>query len=208
MNNRPRVFLSHSKADQDFITKVYEDIRAWQVEPWYDTFEIRHGQPWMDAIFEGGIPSCDCVLVYLTEHSIESPVVRKEIDAGLIQQLKDRRIGLLPYVSAGSLRGRLRSDLQTLQTPEWNSTNYSILLPRVVAEIWHLFCDRSTATASNEEKVRRLEAELQVSRLTVSREETIFSTSEEKDFSVYLFSAGQCPDNMSRQVRGGVILLF
>jgi hypothetical protein len=111
MNSRPRVFLSHSKADIDFIAKLYEDLRACQIEPWYDEFDIRHGQPWIDAVFGGGIPSCDCVLVYLTEHSIESQVVKKEIDAGIIQQLNDRKVGILPYVSNSVLRGKLRADI-------------------------------------------------------------------------------------------------
>ena len=182
MSTRPRVFLSHSKADTEFITRLYEDLRACQIEPWYDSFDIRHGQPWIDAIFEGGIPSCDCVLVYLTEHSIESQVVKKEIDAGIIQQLKDKRVGILPYVSKSSLRSRLRSDIQSLQVPEWSDTNYGDLLPRVVAEIWHIFCERSVASATNDEKVRRLEAETQVNQLTVSQEDSIFSPGEERDF--------------------------
>lgn len=182
MNAGPRVFLSHSKADKEFITRLNDDLRTCQIDPWYDEFDIRHGQPWIDAIFEGGITSCDCVLVYLTEHSIESQVVKKEIDAGIIQQLKDRRVGILPYVSNSSLRARLRADIQSLQVPEWNNTNYNTLLPRVVAEIWHLFCDRSVASATNDEKVRRLEAEMQVNRLTVSQEDTIFSPAEDKDF--------------------------
>ena len=45
-------------------------------------------------------------------------MVKKEIDASLIQQLKDNKISLLAYVSNSSIRQKLRPDLQILQIPE------------------------------------------------------------------------------------------
>lgn len=182
MRNRPRVFLSHSKADAAFVSRLYDDFRQCQIDPWYDSIDIRHGEPWLDAIFEGGIPTCDCILVYLTEHSIESTMVKKEIDASLIQKLKDGRIGLLPYVSIASLREKLRPDIQSLQIPEWNDDNYNALLPRVVAEIWHVYFERAILSATSDEKVKRLEAELELNRLREKQHDGIFTESEERDF--------------------------
>lgn len=187
MRNRPRVFLSHSKADTAFISKVCDDLRQCQIDPWLDSVDIRHGEPWLDAIFEGGISTCDCIIVYLTEDSINSTMVKKEIDASVIQKLKDVKVGLLPYVSKGSLRAILRPDIQSLQIPEWNSENYSTLLPRIISEIWHVYFERAIITATSDEKVKRLEAELELNRLRESQHGGIFTDSEERDFQ-YIYS--------------------
>jgi hypothetical protein len=175
LRNKPRVFLSHSKADIDFIKRVDGDLRGCQIEPWLDSQEIRHGQPWLDAIFESGIPTCDCVLVYLTESSIESSMVKKEIDAGIIRNLRDNKIAFLPYVSREELRDRLRADLQALQVPEWNDSNYHSMLPRIVAEIWHSYMDRAIITATSQ-------LELALERMKKETKERIFSEGEDLDF--------------------------
>ena len=180
--NKPRVFLSHSKKDTTFIERLCDDLRKCQIDPWLDVYEIRHGQPWLDAIFEDGLPTCDAVIAYLTEHSIVSPVVRKEIDAGIIQKLRDNQIAFLPYVANSDIRLRLRSDLQTLQAPEWNEVNYHELLPRVVSEVWHSFLERVVAQVSQRERIGRLEAELRVQELQKLQEADVFPAPEARDF--------------------------
>jgi hypothetical protein len=179
--NKPRVFLSHSKHDITFVQRIYDDLRHCLIEPWLDSEEIRHGQPWLEAIFEAGIPTCDCVLVYLTPSSVESALVKKEIDASIISKLRDNQIAFLPYVSNSELRVKLRPDIQALQTPEWNDANYHSLLPRVVSEVWHSFMERTVLDAIGREKVRRLEAELEVDRLK-SKQAGPFAEAENLDF--------------------------
>src|ERR1044072_8093690 len=139
----PWVFLSHSKLDVDFISKLASDLRRCQIEPWLDTEEIRDGKPWLKVIFEDGIPTCDVVVVYLTESSIRSKMVAKEIDAALIEQLADRGISFLPYVNSAELRNKIRGDIRSLQCREWNSQNYNEILPGVIAEIWRSFLERT-----------------------------------------------------------------
>src|ERR1044072_95447 len=99
MENKPRVFLSHSSSDKDFIDKLYADLRKCHIEPWLDTEEIRDGTSWLKEIFQDGIPRCDAVIVYFTEHSMKSKMVAEEIDAALVHQLSDRGVAFLPYVS-------------------------------------------------------------------------------------------------------------
>src|SRR5688572_5093321 len=140
--NKPRVFLSHSALDKPFIENLANDLRRCQIEPWLDTEEIRAGQPWLQVIFEEGIPTCDAILVYITENSLNSRMVAKEIDAALVRKLSDAGISLLPYVDKGEVRGRLRLDLQTLQCQEWNLENYAERLSTVVAEIWRSYMER------------------------------------------------------------------
>lgn len=183
--NKPRVFLSHSKKDVGFIRPVYESLRECQIDPWLDEIDIRHGQPWLEAIFEDGIPTCDAVIVYLTEASISSDMVKREMDAALLQRLSERRVTLLPYVADPAIRSQLRSDIQTFQIPEWNEANFAQMLPRVVAEVWRSYTERITALATQEERVKRLEAELELSRRSAT--DSVFSPSEEAEFN-YLWS--------------------
>ena len=178
--NKPKVFLSHSKKDEKFIKRVSDDFKKCQIESWIDKFEIRHGKPWMEAIFQNGIPTCNSFLVYLTENSIISPMVKKEIDTSLIQQLDDNKISFLPYVSEDKYRDQLRLDIRALQVPVWSDDNYSEVLPCVVAEIWHSYLERTIDIATSEEKIKRLELELQIEK---NKDGEIFTSSENKDFS-------------------------
>ncbi len=179
--SKPRVFLSHSKKNSAFIEKLAEDLRKSQIEPWLDTYEIRHGKSWQDSIFEYGLPTCDAILVYFTESSILSPVVKKEMDVGLLQKLKDNNIAFLPYVEEAKIRDLLRPDIQALQTPEWNDKNYDSLLPSVVAEIWRSFLERTVASATKDERLKRAELELELEK-TRNITENFFSTAENAEF--------------------------
>jgi hypothetical protein len=181
--NKPRVFLSHSKFDIDFVNRIYNDLRKCQIDPWLDSEEIRHGRPWLETIFESGLPACDSVLVYFTENSLKSKMVKKEIDAGLIQQMKDSGIAFLPYVNTSSIREQLRTDIQALQAPIWNDENYYSFLPSIVAEIWRSFLERVVSNAINSEQNARLKAELELEKTKKQlSKKDIFSNSENIEF--------------------------
>lgn len=180
--NKPRVFLSHSKKDRQFIHELSNDLRRCQIEPWLDEYEIRHGQPWLEAIFEDGLPTCDAIIAYMTKNSITSPVVRKEIDVGLLKKLKDNHIAFLPYVEKTELRDELRADLQTFQIPEWSTENYTQILPQVVAEIWHSFLERNIKYAVQKERLARVEAELRLAEYENKALTTTFTPAENQDF--------------------------
>jgi len=109
-------------------------------------------------------------------------MVKKELDAALLQQLKDEHVSLLPYVENQELRPQLRSDLQSLQIPVFNGENYTALLPCVAAEIWRSYLERMLAIGVQSEKLKRLEAERKLHDLESAKGEGIFSTSEERDF--------------------------
>lgn len=183
--NKPRVFLSHSQKNSEFIEKLDNDLRKCQIDTWLFTVDIRHGKSWQDSIFESGIPTCDAVIVYLTEASLQSAVVKKEIDVALLQNLRDNNIAFLPYVDDANFRTELRPDIQALQVPEWNYKNYQSLLPRVVAEIWRSFLEKAISTAIKSERLKRVEAELEKYK---SQADDMFSKAENKEFEYILNS--------------------
>jgi hypothetical protein len=179
---KPRVFLSHSKKDVDFIRRLDTDLRASQCEPWIDEVELRAGQPWLDQIFGSGIPSCEIVLCYYTPNSAESAVFMQELDARLIERLHNSRVTLLLYVSSSALRSRLRLDLQRLQVPEINDANYASEFPRLVAEVWRSYAETLVQVSIDAERVKRLEAELRVRELEGEASTSIFTAAEQAEF--------------------------
>jgi hypothetical protein len=180
--NKPRVFLSYSEKDSAFIDKLADDLfKKCQIEPWQYKYEVRHGKSWLDEIFRNGISTCDAIIAYITSFSLSSSVVSKEIDAGILQTLRDNNVAFLPYVNDAKIRTSLRADLQSLQVPEWNDTNYSDLLPRVVTEIWRSYLERTVASSVKDERLKRVEAELELEKLK-GQPENIFSNSENKEF--------------------------
>jgi len=185
--SKPKVFLSHSALDKEFINRLAVDLRKCQIEPWLDTEEIRDGRLWLKVIFEDGIPTCDAVIIYLTENSLKSKMVAKELDATLVEQLGESGITLLPYVSNSELRGRLRPDIRSLHCREWDQGNYDEILPSVVAEVWRSFTERVVNSATVHEKNRRLELELELKKVQEKYESTVFTGSEEREFQ-YLLS--------------------
>lgn len=180
--NKPKIFLSHSKKDAELIRQLYRDLQQCQIEPRIDEIENRHEKPWLDAVFEEGIPTCDCVFVYLTEHSVNSALVKQELDAAALGQLHDSKVALLPYVSTAKVRAGLRADLRGLQIPVLDMENYPQILPKLVAEVWRSFLERTIATAVQRERVKRLEAELELERICKESSSGVFTETEEREF--------------------------
>jgi hypothetical protein len=137
--NKPRVFLSHSKKDISFILRLENGLRRSGIETWRDDIDIRHGESWLNEIFEHGIPKCDLVVVYVTDHSLASAMVAKEIDSTIVNQLREGRVKLLIYVDSDSTRGKLRYDLQSLHCPTLDDASYPELFPVVVSTIWRSY---------------------------------------------------------------------
>jgi hypothetical protein len=179
--NKPKVFLSHSKKDVDFIRRLDSDLRLCNIETWLDEVDIPHGKSWQDSIFEFGIPTCDAIIAYLTENSIESPVVKKEIDVALLQSLRDSNIAFLPYVNKNELRVKLRPDIQSLQTKEWNNQNYQTFLPSVIANIWQNYLRKTVSTAILNERYKITQLELELEKRK-NQDVGIFSQNENTEF--------------------------
>ena len=87
---KPKVFLSHSKKDKVFIEKLANDLRSCGIDVWYDEWEIPPGESIRKKIFEDGITSCDMFFVYLTENSIPSYWVQKELDGAFIHEIETK----------------------------------------------------------------------------------------------------------------------
>lgn len=138
---KPRIFLSHSSRDKQFIQTLNRDLQRCNIDTWLDTESIRPGQPWLSAIFKDGIPNCDTVFGYFTENTIGSTMVEKEIDSTIIL-LAEKGIKLLPYVCNDNVRQQLRVDLRALHCQVFNQDNYAEQFPHLISEIWKCYLER------------------------------------------------------------------
>lgn len=181
---KPTVFISYSHSDKAFIDKLTGTLASCQINCWRDIENIRDGESWMESIFQDGIPGCDCLFLYLTDKSIESPVVKKEIDSAFIKKLKDSDSKILPYVDSASVRSKLRLDLQSLHCREFNDDNYCDVCPSVVAEIWRAFHEKEIKTAIRSEMAKRTELEKKVVSLGKNSESKLFSEREDQEFAL------------------------
>ncbi|WP_413466189.1 toll/interleukin-1 receptor domain-containing protein [Hydrogenophaga taeniospiralis] len=159
-------------------------MRQALCDPWIDDLELVSGEPWLDQIFSSGIPSCEVVLCYVTSNSIESKVFQQEMDARLLERLQNARVSLLIYTSQPDLRSKLRLDVQRLQIPVLNKENYSLTMPRLVAEIWRCYSENLVHSSVEAERVKRLEAELRVKELESNAVASVFTASENAEFSI------------------------
>ena len=113
--------------------------------------------------------------------------MKKEIDVGILQVLSDNQIAFLPYVNNTKIRDELRPDIRALQVPEWNQENYSNLLPIVVSEVWRSYLERTVSLAIKDEKLKRVEAELELEKLK-SQTDGVFSKPENTEF-IYIYDS-------------------
>jgi len=181
--NKPRAFLSYSNQDSEFVEKIQTDLRNCQIETWRDRTDIRDGQPWLESIFEDGLPTCDVIIAYFTPNTLNSGMVAKEVDAAQIRQLEDSGVRFLPYVNTTETRKKLRLDIRRLQCPVWNDENYHEKLSTVVAEIWRSYMERNIGNAILHERNKRLELEIKFQQLKAQSNASGFTSQEEKEFT-------------------------
>jgi toxoflavin biosynthesis protein ToxD len=90
------VFISYSRRDDDFITRLLPDLLAHNVDVWLDHIRLKPGtEDWEKAIREG-IRSSQAVVLIASPDSRQSPYVRDELDIA-----KNYQIPVFPLWAAG-----------------------------------------------------------------------------------------------------------
>jgi hypothetical protein len=90
------VFLSHSNRDQRFVTRLADMIRLHGVAVWYSRIDILGGQQWHDEIGDA-LRRCDWFLLILSQESVQSMWVQRELHFALQQERFADRILPLMY---------------------------------------------------------------------------------------------------------------
>src|SRR5215216_1309636 len=76
------IFISYSRRDQEFVTRLAADLNELVARVWLDQSTIRAGQKWQDEILEG-IRDCKAFVLVLSRDAMHSKYVRKEVDTAL-----------------------------------------------------------------------------------------------------------------------------
>jgi hypothetical protein len=76
------IFISYSRRDQEFVTRLASDLDAQVAGVWFDQATIQLGQKWHDEIMEG-IRECKAFILVLSPDAAESRYVREEVSKAL-----------------------------------------------------------------------------------------------------------------------------
>lgn len=76
------IFISYSRRDQEFVTRLASDLNAHVAFVWFDRSTIQPGQKWHDEIMEG-IHECKAFILVLSPDAMESQYVREEVNKAL-----------------------------------------------------------------------------------------------------------------------------
>lgn len=76
------IFISYSRRDQEFVTRLASDLNEQVSGVWFDQSAIQMGQKWHDEIMDG-IRECNVFIVVLSPDSVESKYVQEEVNKAL-----------------------------------------------------------------------------------------------------------------------------
>src|SRR6266498_3589813 len=76
------IFISYSRRDQEFVSRLASDLNAHVAFVWFDRSTIQPGQKWHDEILEG-IRECKAFILVLSPDAVESRYVREELNKAL-----------------------------------------------------------------------------------------------------------------------------
>jgi WD40 repeat protein len=107
---RPDVFISYSRHDQDFVRRLATELEGRGLDVWVDWEDIRKGADWRAKV-EGGIDSARTVVPVLTDAFARSAVCADEIEHAVQNNKR-----LVPIVVGEVARANLRGELTA---PNW-----------------------------------------------------------------------------------------
>lgn len=91
------VFISYSHRDSDFVDELAKQLVKNDVSVWVDRWELSVGDSLMSRL-QSEIAGASALLVILSNGSVTSPWCEKEINGGLLRELEERRVVVLPVL--------------------------------------------------------------------------------------------------------------
>jgi hypothetical protein len=91
------IFISYSHADKDFVDRLAGNLVNRNAWVWVDRWELSVGDSIINRVQEA-IEKASALLVVLSKSSVASEWCKKEITAGLLRELEERRVVVLPVL--------------------------------------------------------------------------------------------------------------
>jgi len=90
-----KVFIAHASENKSSARKIAEKLTKSGYQAWFDEWEIKVGDSIVDKINEG-IQDSSFMVVLFSKDSVNKPWVKKEMNSGLMIELKKRNVFVLP----------------------------------------------------------------------------------------------------------------
>jgi hypothetical protein len=110
-------FVSYSHQDRSFVDKLAAHLVKNRARVWVDRWELNVGDSLITKV-QGAIQAADALLVVLSRASVASEWCQKELSAGLVRELEEKRVVVLPILLEDCdiplfLRDKLYADFRT-----------------------------------------------------------------------------------------------
>ncbi len=114
---KPTVLLSYSHSDKPMVRALARFLWDSGIVPWMDEGELSYGDSLIERL-RGAIDTVDLVLALLSESSVKSHWVKRELDIAMNREIEDRRITVIPILRdktelPGFLKGKVYVDYTT-----------------------------------------------------------------------------------------------
>ncbi len=91
------VFISYSHSDELIVNKLAAHLVKHNTNVWVDTWELNVGDSILNRV-QDAIQESSALLVILSKNSVESEWCKKELSAGLMRELDEKRVVVLPVL--------------------------------------------------------------------------------------------------------------
>src|SRR5207244_9992543 len=88
-------FISHSHKDKDFVDRLAAELAFRRRHVWVDRWELRVGESILNRIQEA-LTEASGLIIVLSKASVGSEWCKKELSAGLLRELDERQVIVLP----------------------------------------------------------------------------------------------------------------
>ncbi|GEM_PF-3984855 len=95
----PRIFISYSSQDKEFVSQLVLDLNSADLRVWIDEKEIDAGDSIAQRISEG-LSSCDLFFIVLSPSAVKSNWVQRELETAIVREIDDRDVLIIPLIIA------------------------------------------------------------------------------------------------------------
>jgi hypothetical protein len=111
------IFISYSHKDKEFVDRLAMQLVARNVNIWLDRWELSVGDSIVDRV-QDAADGASALLVILSKSSVGSEWCKKELSAGLLRELEEKRVVVMPVMLDDCdvpifARGKLFADFRT-----------------------------------------------------------------------------------------------
>jgi hypothetical protein len=91
------IFVSYSRPNSGFVDWLAKELVMRKHNVWIDRWELNVGDS-LIAKIQGALTESDAILIVLSKQSVASEWCKKELNAGLMRELEEKKVLVLPCI--------------------------------------------------------------------------------------------------------------